>query len=171
MTSPQLRRILELTPELLRATGEELGWLETSQPAILARIRDLADPADVDQAMKRSRSLLQGSLLLYLFALWESHVPDDYKKWMSPEELLEFEAYEHVRDSVAHSQIGHRASFNRKRKAFEAFYPFAGLQWDLATDIIDISDSFIVSEFFSLIIGTSAQLAARMHSGVKPGAA
>ena len=171
VTLPHLQRILELTPELLRATGEELGWLETSQPVILARIRELADPTDVEQATKRSKSLLQGSLLLYLFALWEAHVPADFKKWMNAEELVEFEAFEHVRDSVAHSKLGHRASFNRKRKAFETFYPFAGVKWDSKTDVIDISDSFVVNEMFSFIMGMSPQLAARIHSGVKPSAA
>ena len=171
MTQPQVQRVLELTPELLRATGEELGWLETSEPAILERIRAFADPTDVEQATKRSRSLLKGSLLLYLFALWEAHVPDDYKKWMTAEDLLEFEAYEHVRDSVAHSKLGQRASFKRKRRAFEAFYPFAGVLWDSKTDVIDISESFIVSEFFSFMMGMSAQLAARLHSAAKSSAA
>lgn len=171
MTPPRLQKMLNLTPELLRATAEELGWLETSQPAILMRISEMADPTAVEQATNRTKSLLQGSLLLYLFALWESHTPDDYKKWMTAEEIIEFEAFEHVRDSVAHSKLGHRASFNRKRRAFEAFYPFAGVHWDSSTDVIDISDSFVVNEFFSLIMGMSAQLVARMHSGVKPGAA
>ena len=76
-----------------------------------------------------------------------------------------------MRDSVAHAQIGSRATFSRKRKAFEAFYPFAGVKWDPGADTIDISESSIVNEFFSLIMGMAAQLAARIHSSVKPSAA
>jgi hypothetical protein len=166
---PKVHKTLELTPELLRATEEELGWLETSEFAIIQRIEALAEPAAVLQATQRTKALLKGSLLLYLFALWESHLPEDFKQWMSEEELLEFEAFEHIRDSVAHAKLGQRAEFKRKRKAFEAFYPFAGVTWDVEADIIDISDSFVTHEFFSFMMGMSSQLAARLHGNVKPG--
>ena len=35
-------------------------------------------------------------LVLYLFALWESHLPEGFKEWMSESELQEFEAFEHT---------------------------------------------------------------------------
>jgi len=165
---PRVKRTLDLTPELLRATAEELGWLETGEAAILQRIEALEDAQAAPLAAKRTKALLKGSLLLYLFALWETHLPDDFKEWMSPLELQEFEAYEHIRDSVAHAALGHRASHKRKRKAFEAFYPFAGVLWDKQTDVIDIAESFVVNEFFSFMMGMSSQLAARFHGNVKP---
>ena len=161
----RVQNALQLTPELLRATGEELGWLETSEPLILERITELADPSDASQAARRTSALLKGSLLIYLFALWQSHMPDDFKTWMTEAELLEFEAFEHVRDSVAHGSIGQRAKHPRKRKAFVAFYPFSGVEWDKERDRIDISASNVVNDFFSLMMGMSSQLAARFHAG------
>lgn len=166
--NPKVQKTLELTPELLRATGEELGWLQYSEQAIVERIEALSEPTEKNEAVRRSRALLKGSLLLYLFALWESHLPTDYKQWMSEEELLEFEAFEHVRDSVAHAKLGERATFNRKRKAFESFAPFAGVSWNRNTDTIDISESFVVDEFFTFMMGMSSQLAARLHGNIRP---
>lgn len=165
---PSVQGVLELMPELLRATAEELGWLESSEALIVQRIEALADPSSLPQASQRTRALLKGSLLLYLFAIWESHLPQDFKEWMTDIELQEFEAYEHIRDSVAHAKLGQRAEFKRKRKAFEAFHPFAGVSWDSCTDVIDISDSFVVNDFFSYMMGMAAQLTARIHGGVKP---
>ncbi|WIT13478.1 hypothetical protein PFX98_07650 [Paucibacter sediminis] len=165
---PSVQKTLDLTPELLRATAEELGWLESSESLIVQRIEALADPSSLPQASQRTRALLKGSLLLYLFAIWEAHLPPDFKEWMTELELQEFEAYEHIRDSVAHAKLGQRAEFRRRRKAFEAFHPFAGVSWDSHTDAIDIADSFVVNEFFSFMMGMSAQLAGRIHGDVKP---
>lgn len=87
---------------------------------------------------------------------------------MSPRELHEFVAYEHIKDFVAHAALGHRASHRRKRKAFETFYPFAGVLWNKHTDVIDIAESCVANEFFSFMTGMSSQLAARSHRNVKP---
>lgn len=165
---PRITRTLDLIPELLRATAEELGWLETGEAAILQKIEMLEDARVAPLVAKRTKALLKGSLLLYLFALWETHLPVDFKEWMSPLELQEFEAYEHIRDSVAHAGLGQRARYKRKREAFEAFYPFAGVLWDKHTDVIDIAESFVVNEFFSFMVSMSSQLADRFHSNVKP---
>jgi hypothetical protein len=171
MVHTSTSRVLKLTPELLHALSSELGWLLTMEGPLHERIATLADPAEVEAASTSSRSLLKGSLLIYLFALWQSHMPHDFKTWMTLDERLEFEAYEHVRDSVAHAVRGGRANHERKRLAFERRYPFAGVKWILSEDTLDLADSTIVQEFLNFMMGMSAQIAARMSVGTRPNAA
>ena len=170
MPNPKLQRTLEFTPEMLRALQDELGWLMAGESAVLQRI-DLLAPSESRQDLKRRTSaLLKGSLLVYLFALWQSHVPADFKSWLTTDEIEEYEAFEHVRDSTAHSKLGSRASFSRKRSAFEARFPFAGLLWDQGNDTIDLAQSSVVLECLNFLQGLSQQLAARLYTGARPDA-
>jgi hypothetical protein len=171
MPEADLQRTLKFTPELLRALQDELGWLMAGEAAVLHRIEQLAPTETRDDLKRRTSALLKGSLIVYLFALWQSHAPEDFKTWLTADEIEEFEAFEHVRDSAAHSKLGNRASFSRKRAAFERRYPFAGLNWNREDDTIDLSHSSVVLACLSFFQGLAAQLAARLCMATRPNAA
>lgn len=61
---PRVKRTLDLTPELLRATAEELGWLETGEAAILQRIEALEERSHGTSGRKTHKSATQRTLLL-----------------------------------------------------------------------------------------------------------
>jgi hypothetical protein len=113
-------------------------------------------------------SLLEGSLLVYLFAMWEAHVPSDINEWLTQDELDQLNAYKHVRDSAAHKFKGGRADFPNRRQAFENKMPFSGIIWNQEDDTIDLSNSSVSYDCHQLMEQLTKQLVVRLHKNEKP---
>ena len=85
--------------------------------------------------------LIETSLIIYVFAMWKSHVHTDVSAWLTADQFENIKAFAHVRDSAAHKYQGARADFELKRRKLERQMLFAGILWNPETDRKDVSQS------------------------------
>ena len=140
-TNDELRRALMLMQTQGGALQREFGHVYSGANTIAINVNYPQFPEETKKVRRGVKSLIDGALLVYLFAMWESHVPEDVSTWLTADERQRLDAYKHVRDSVAHKFNGERADCAGRRVAFEEEYPFDGIQWDRSTDTLDLSDS------------------------------
>ncbi|RYG36409.1 MAG: hypothetical protein EON93_05095 [Burkholderiales bacterium] len=146
----------------------EFGYVMSGKSLIVGNVSCHARPEETIAVQHAVSALLEGALLVYLFATWESHVPQDVATWLTAQEREELDAFAHVRDSVAHKYQGERADFARKRQAFERQMPFAGILWDTTKDRIDISQSSAAMHCYQLMQKLTQQLVVRLHVDQRP---
>ena len=163
-----LEKTISLMSEHITSLQREFGHVVTKKGLIANSVSYQNNPEATTEVRKGIHALLEGSLLVYLFAMWESHMPDDVKEWLNRDENQSLDAYKHIRDSVAHKFNGERADFPNRRKAFEAEMPFSSVQWDQQNDTIDISDSSAALDCHSLMAELTKRLVVRFHSNKKP---
>ncbi|HLC01788.1 MAG TPA: hypothetical protein VJK02_02010 [Anaerolineales bacterium] len=143
-----LQDLLNLMREQVETLQREFGWVYSGTSNIV-NYPHHPDNASLRPAVQaRVNHLVQGSLLLYLFAMWEYHVPRDLETSLDQGDLLRLNAYRHLRHSVAHGYRGSRA--NSFRAEFEEVmsgqHRFPGEIWDPQNDTIDLSRSSISYE-------------------------
>jgi hypothetical protein len=108
------------------------------------------------------KELMEGLSLVYLFALWDDHIQNDYLvSTFSKDELRKFRAFKHVRHTVAHGTTGKRAKQNRID--FEAEMPFAGIIFDNNADKILIGNSSVTWQCHALMSLMSGKLAVKLY--------
>lgn len=146
----------------------EFGHVVSGKNLIADKVFYPNHPKETAEIKKGVHSLLEGSLLLYLFAMWEAHVPTDINEWLTEDELRKPNAFKHIRDSVAHKYKGERAAFPQRRQAFETEMPFSGVAWDRTNDTIDISNSSVAMHCHQLMELLNKQLVVRLHKNEKP---
>ncbi|MEQ1673499.1 MAG: hypothetical protein ABL865_00450, partial [Candidatus Nitrotoga sp.] len=112
--------------------------------------------------------LLEGSLLVYLFAMWEAHVPSDVGEWLTESEMQKLNSFKHVRDSAAHKFKWGRADYPQRRKAFETEMPFAGIIWNQTDDTLDISSSSVAMQCLQVMENLTQQFVVRLYQNKKP---
>lgn len=161
-------KALELMSEQMGSLQREFGHIVSGKFLIADRVSYPNYPKETAEIKKGVHSLIEGSLLVYLFAMWEAHVPTDIDEWLTQDELRKLDAFKHVRDSVAHKYKGGRADFLRRRHAFEAEMPFSGIIWDQTSDTIDISSSSVALHCHQLMEQLTKQLVVRLHRNQKP---
>ena len=162
------KKAIDLMGEQVVSLQSEFGHVVSGKNLIANKVSYPNYPEETAAIKKGVHSLIEGSLLVYLFAMWESHVPNDVSKWLTGDELRKLNAYKHVRDSVAHKYKGGRADFPQRRQAFEAEMPFSGIIWDQNDDTIDISDSYVALHCHQLMEKLTKQLVVRLHKNEKP---
>jgi hypothetical protein len=161
-------KAFELMKELTGILQKEFGHVVSGKTLIANKVSYPKHPRETAEIKKGVFSLLEGSLLVYLFAIWEVNVPTDVDEWLTQDERLRLDAFKHVRHSVAHKYRGGRADSPRPRQAFEAQMPFSGIIWDQTTDTIDISNSSVAIDCYHLMEQLSKQLVVRLHKNQKP---
>jgi hypothetical protein len=165
---PAFQRVLSLMQIQGGSLQREFGHVLAGASLIANNVNYPNHPEETVNIRKGVRSLIEGALLVYLFAMWESHVPDDVSEWLTQDEQQKLNAYRHVRDSVAHKFQGHRADFKSRRTAFEALMPFDGIQWDPSADTIDLSNASVSHGCFGIMASATKALVSRLHQNQKP---
>ena len=165
---PDFERALRLMQIQGGSLQREFGHVLTGASLIANNVNYPNHPEETVNIRKGVCSLIEGALLVYLFAMWESHVPDDVNDWLSESERQKLNAYKHVRDSAAHKFQGQRADFKSRRTAFEALMPFDGIQWDPSTDTIDLSKSSASHGCFQMMASVTKALVSRLYQNQKP---
>lgn len=155
--------------EHMKSLQREFGYVMSGKSQMVHNVSYPNHPEETQAVRRGVSALIEGSLLVYLFAMWESHVPSDVTTWLTEDEREKLEAFAHVRDSVAHKYQGARADFERKRRAFERQMPFAGIQWIREDDRIDISQSSAAMQCYQLMQKLNQQLVVRLHNNQRPG--
>lgn len=166
--STDFKKALALMNEHVTALQREFGHVLSGKRMIANAVHYPKHPDVTKQVRSGVCSLLEGSLLVYLFAMWEVHTPKDVNDWLTEAERRKLNAFRHVRDSVAHGFQGTRAHRPNRRKAFESEMPFAGIVWNEEVDTIDISESAVARECFEHMKSVTGQLVVRLHAGKKP---
>lgn len=161
-------KAIKLMSEQLGSLQKEFGHVLSGKNLIADKVSYPNYPKETAEIKKGVYSLIEGSLLIYLFAMWESHVPIDVSEWLTEDELRKINAYKHVRDSVAHKYKGRRADFLQRRQAFETEMPFSGIIWDQNDNTIDISSSSVALHCHQLMEQLTKQLVVRLHKNEKP---
>ena len=167
-STDQLRSALELMQVQGGALQREFGHVYSGANTIANNVNYPQFPEETLKVRRGVKSLIDGALLVYLFAMWEEHVPDDVSTWLTEAERQRLDAYKHVRDSVAHKFNGGRADFSARRAAFEAMYPFDGVQWNSVEDKIDLSASSASYGCFQFMEQLTKQLIVRLHQNERP---
>lgn len=165
---PDFERSIQLMNEQIRSLQRELGYVMSGKSLIVNNVNFPKHPEETKNVRHGVKQLLEGALLVYLFAMWESHVPDDVNTWLTESEQEKLDAFAHVRDSAAHKYQGGRASHARKKRAFERQMPFAGILWSRDSDTIDIADSSVSMQCYHLMDALSRQLVVRLYKNERP---
>ena len=161
-------KAIKLMSEQMGSLQREFGHVVSGKNLIANKVSYSAYPEETIEIRKGVNSLLEGSLLIYLFAMWESHVPTDINEWLENSELKELNAYKHIRDSVVHKHKGERADFPQRRQAFEELMPFAEIIWNQENDTIDISNSSVALSCHKVMEELTKKLVVRLHTNKKP---
>ena len=161
-------KAVKLMTEQITSLQREFGHVVSGKSLISNKVNYPKNPVETAEIRKGIHSLIEGSLLVYLFAMWESHTPDDINEWLTTEEKKTLNAYKHVRDSAAHKYKGGRADFESRRQAFEEKMPFSGIIWYQDTDTIDISNSSVAINCLRDMDPITKQLVIRLHKNEKP---
>ncbi len=165
---PDFDKVIQLMSEHMKSVQREFGYVMSGKSLVANSVSYPNHPEETLAVRQGVKALLEGSLLIYLFAMWESHVPSDVSTWLTAPEREKLDAFAHVRDSAAHKYQGVRADFERKRKAFENQMPFAGILWNREEDRIDISDSSAAMQCYLLMQQLNQKLVVRLHNNQKP---
>lgn len=168
ITNDELRRALKLMQTQGSALQREFGHVYSGANTIANNVNYPQLPEETKKVRRGVKCLIDGALLVYLFAMWEAHVPEDVSTWLTADERQRLDAYKHVRDSVAHKFNGERADFAGRRAGFEAEYPFDGIQWDRVNDTLDLSESSASYGCFQFMEQLTKKLIARLYRNERP---
>lgn len=167
-THPDFDKALAFMGEQMKSFQNEFGYVLSGKNLIQHSVHYPNHPEETAAVRKGVSNLIEGALIVYLFAMWEAHVPIDINEWLTQDELIELNALKHVRDSVAHKYKGGRADFPQRRKAFEEKMPFAGIVWNTTEDIIDLSNSSIAMYCHQIMEKLNKLLVVRLYQNQKP---
>lgn len=165
---PDFQRALELMQLQAVSLQRAFGHVFSGASLIANNVNYPNHPEETAQIRSDVLNLIQASLLVYLFAMWESHEPQAVLEWLTAEEVAELQAYRHLRDSAAHKFGGARADYPARRAAFEAKMPFDGVQWDRKSDTIDLACSHAAHGCLQVMQRLTKHLVVRLHAGKSP---
>lgn len=161
-------KAITLLSEYNKTIQREFGHVFSGKNLVANQVNYPAHPEETIKVRKGVKSLIEGSLLIYLFTIWESHTPTEVNDWLTDDERVTLNAYKHLRDSAAHRYDGGRANFQSRRTAFETKMPFSGITWDQGTDSIDLSNSRASLDCYNFMERVTKQLIVRLHKNEKP---
>lgn len=165
---PDFENAIKLMGEQMNSLQREFGYVMSGANLVANQISYPNHPEETIKIRSGVRSLIEGALLVYLFSMWEAHVPEDVNEWLTADELQKLNSFKHVRDSVAHKYKGGRADFPQRRKAFEREMPFAGIVWNKSDDSIDISNASVAMQCLQVMESLNRQLVVRLYQDQKP---
>ena len=163
---PDLEKAIKLMTEHIEARQREFGFVVSGKRHVANSVKYPKTPEVEAEIRKGVKALMEGSLLVYLFAMWEEHTPDDIDEWLTADETQKLKAYKHVRNSVAHGYKGTRAKSYKAE--FEDAMPFSGITWDTEKDTVDLSEANVAMECHAFLEALTKQLVIRLHENKKP---
>lgn len=135
----ETHKAVELMKEQLALYQHGFGHILTGTSNIVK----YDDPKTRNEVQRNVNGIVQSSLLLYMFGMWENFMTNEMvENYLDDDDKLLFRGYKHIRHSVAHRYNGKRADNNRKH--FEecvANGHFKDIIWDKENDTIDIAES------------------------------
>ena len=161
--SDDVKKGITLMQEAGRALNEEFGFVLGGTRNLTADYPNKVE--DRKRIQRQINGLVQGSLLLYLFAMWEDMTTETMRSHLTTDEKQKLRAYRHIRHCVGHRFSGGRADMYRQE--FEDLYNAGQLKcvnWDRATDTIGLSDGMIAMECQQFMANLAQQLVARAAS-------
>jgi len=141
--SEQILKLVQMMQDQINLNQDAFGWMATG---LKKKVEYKGNTDATKKVQDNLDNLVQYSLLLYLFAMWESYISNELEQQvLTPEEINELKAYKHIRHTGGHGYKGKRADNNRA--AFEdkmnSSKPFAGVDLDEENDTLDLKDSRI----------------------------
>jgi len=132
---------------------------------------------NVIASKNKSMHVLQGSLVVFLFSMWDSHIKkESIEDYFRPEEKLRYYAFKHIRIVAAHNIDGSRKSnrpnenrMDHAEKLDQVMYsdnPIEGLR--LEEYIIDLSASNVALDCRQFMQDMALRLACGRISVGKP---
>ena len=153
----------------MNALQKEFGHIFSGKNLISNNVSYPNHPNETKEVRAGVLGVLEGAMLIYLLAMWESHMPDDIHEWLTEDEKQKLKAFRHVRDCAAHKYKGGRAKKHTgKVRAFESEYPFSNIKWDRVKDTIDLSESSVSYDFHQYIGTVIKRLVVRFYENKKP---
>lgn len=147
----------------------EFVHIDSGKNLIANNISYPKHPKETKEIRERVKATLEGAMLIYLLAMWESHVPKEIHEWLTEDEKDELNAFKHVRDCAAHGYKGKRAKKHQKKvKAFESKMPFSGISWDKQSDTINLSESTVARDLQGYLNTLTEALLQRFYKNTKP---
>ena len=140
-------KAITLLSEYNKTIQREFGHVFTGKNLVANSVNYPSNPEETVKVRNGVKSLIEGSLLIYLFSIWESHTPSDVSEWLTDDERVTLNSYKHIRDSAAHKYDGGRANFQTRRTAFESKMPFSGIVWDQRNDSIVVRPGLVGYSF------------------------
>ena len=164
-----LQNSIKLMQEHAIALQREYGHIFTGKKIIADSVSYPGYPEETEKVRAGIKAVLEGSMLIYLLAMWESHMPEDVHEWLTLDEKRKLNAFKHVRDCSAHKYAGGRAKkHSGKVQAFEMEMPFSNIVWNQELDTIDLSGSNVSYESHQFMEGLAKKLVVRFHENKKP---
>ena len=105
---PDFQKAIDLMSEQIQSLQREFGHVYSGKDLIANNVNYPAYPDETIKVKAGVKSLLEGSLLVYLFAMWEAHVPSDINEWLTQDELEQLNAFKHVRVAVKQEGVALR---------------------------------------------------------------
>ena len=160
---------VKLMQELTETLQREFGHIYTGKNLIANNVSYPSLPDETIKVRDGVKSVLEGAMLIYLLAMWESHMPKNVHEWLTADQKQKLNAFKHVRDSAAHKYKGERAKKHKSKvKAFESEMPFSNIEWDRTSDTINLSKSNVSYEFHQFMNSLIQCLLVRFHENRKP---
>jgi hypothetical protein len=166
--NPNYQQILDFMQITMPLMSREYGHLFTKGILITQDISYPNHPLEEAEIKRNIKTLLKGSVLTNIFAIWEKNTPSDILDWMTSEETSKLQAFRHVRDSISHNYFGGRADYASRRTAFENEHPFSNIDFDSTNDSIDISNSTVDKDCWEYFQELAKKLVVRLHQNEKP---
>lgn len=122
----------------------------------------------------RALHLLQGSLITYLFSLWDEHAErTDVEQYFRDAEKLRFYAFKHIRIIAAHNTSGTRLSTEVGREFFHHYKKFNSIMSSKRAingvkythEMIDLSRSNAALDCRQFMQGMAQKLSIRIPAG------
>ena len=154
---------IELMQKASRMMQEEFGHVMSGTRNIVNFPNNPNNAELRPRIQKQVDGLVQGSLLLYLFAIWEDITTERMRTFLNDEEKKKLRAYRHIRHSVGHRFSGGRADMYREE--FEELHNTGQLKcisWNQEDDTIDLSGGNVAMECQQFMSHLAQQLTARV---------
>lgn len=141
----KLKNMVDLMGEQLKAFQRGAGHIYSDTKNLQSLNR--FDAPTRTEIQKEINHIVQGSLLVYLFAMWDEYGTRDLEGRLTNDDQTRMDAFRHVRHSAAHGFKGTRAKDNKKlSNAFETIMRSKNplnVGWDEDEDTIDLSQSSV----------------------------
>lgn len=160
---------IKLRDHLAIETQNTFGYIFNSAEIIFA---DSNHP-NKGNLIKDTNTRVQGMLVIYLFAIWESYFGEErpnretlVMSFLTPEEKTKFRAFKHIRHTSAHKINGERA--RQCKIDFENLMysesRFINVNFNTQENLIDFSESEIGADCWNFMHQLTVKLSMRIFN-------
>ena len=159
---PETQNVMDLSKVLHEIEQREFNWIYNSTQ----NITNMPYEPKVQQDIQgRVKGLVQGVLVVYLFAIFDEYTTNKIlQDHLLEEELTRLRAFRHIRHSVAH-RLGTRARDCRDEfeNIMNSANSISGIKWD--AENLKLSNSNVAFDCLNFMKGIAQQLIARLAKG------